>query len=49
MDGDITWASMMIFKIERSEQIWSQENQLMGWIWKEGEREESRVTPRFLA
>ena len=39
---------MMIFKAETGEQIWSQENMLMDWVWKVGERGESRVTPRFL-
>jgi len=27
---------MMIFKAETGEQIWRQENMLMGWVWKVG-------------
>ena len=27
---------MMVFKTETGEQIWSQENMLIGWVWKVG-------------
>lgn len=51
LDGDGSFASVMVFTMERSGQIggWSQENLPMGWIWKLRGREGSRGIPRSLA